>query len=566
MKISFLITTLLTFLCLQTQAQTTCNSWAKSGGGIDDDGFPSGVAAFDGKAYFAGKFTDLANFEGQSLNANGRQGLFLNEYTADGDLVWSKVIATGWGFFGFKTIAESGGNLYLLGSSSEIYRGNDSLVGSNVFLIKLDTAGTVLWHRFYDSDGASSQFLGATADGNGGLFLSGRVRGTLNLGTASVSTNRYKTLLAHIDGTGNVLWAQGSNETVTGKPCRANSIALSPNGNLIVSGYYNDSLSIGNNVIHDPIGGSIGKSEMWLGAFDQNGNNLWLKGQTTSSQISLSAFDVGYGVATDANDNIYLVGGVSDTTDFFGIPLVATTTEPVVAKFDPTGTITWVQRCTPTATVGLDGLGVFTSVQVTAADEPMVSGWLNDNCTIGGQSFSVNAASDFCAGLFDGTGNLIHFDVFAGGDLYENTYASDLDTDDHLYIAGASSSKSLTLVPGNTLTNANQVATDTIPDAVIFKVCDGTLSATAPVGSRLLECKVFPNPTNGAFIFSASGMPQDARLQVTDLVGRIVLQEQLPAGISLLEIDAQRWQTGLYTWKVMGAESVLALGKISLLR
>jgi Secretion system C-terminal sorting domain len=567
MKISTLLTTLLAFICLQAHAQTSCSSWARGGGsGQNHDGFPAGVAAFDGgKSYFAGAFGDTIGFAGQTLDANGKRGLFLNEYNGQGDLVWSKLIATGQNFFGFQTIVERGGDLFLLGGSAEIYVGNDSMIGNNLFLIKIDTAGNVVWDRIYGPGSASMFFADAAPDGNGGLYLCGRMRGTIVFGSTTVSAPRTQVLLAHIDGSGNALWAKASTDLGHPTPCRGNAIALSASGNLLVSGFYSDSLVFDSHAIGDPNYVNHTKSEMWLGAFDVSGNNLWLKGQTTSSVVSLSSFDVAYGLATDAANNIYLSGAISDTTDFFGMPFIAGAAEPTLAKFDANGSLLWAQRCTQTGSVEQGGLGVFTQVHVNSQQEPIVTGWVNDSLSLGGQLFPQARSADFCKVHFDGLGGLVDFHTY-GGELYETSYASDLDADDNLYIAGAFSTKSLTPVPGSTLQNASLSPTDTLDDALLLKICNNEIVVTTPAENQPFSCKVFPNPTAGDFGMRWTALQQNAHLEISDVVGKIILQQTLEAGVTALDIDARYWQAGIYVWKIVADQAALAQGKIALVK
>jgi hypothetical protein len=567
MKRISILYVLLALLCVELSAQVGCNNWVRGGGGAASDGFPSGVLALDGgKTYLAGSYASTATFDGQTLSTASPNGLFLNEYDAQGNLVWAKTIATGQAFFGFQTITTSGGDLYLLGGSSSITVGNNSMTSSNMFLIKADTAGNVLWSRIYGPSSVSIYFSDAVADGSGGLFLCGRVRGTVAFDTDTISANLTQVLLAHIDGAGNVLWVKQSDDPTVGSSLnRANSIARSASGNLIVSGYYRQNLIFGGNAVFDPNGATHNKIQMWVGAFDQNGNNLWLKGQTTNSAISFSGFDVGYSVATDATNNIYVVGSVSDDTDLLGLPMVSSGSEPVLIKLDPQGNALWATRLTPTGTLlAPNGLGVFTSVQIDAMQEPIVSGWINDTFTVASQTIGVDGASELIAARMSASGTLVQISVMRGGDLYENTYASDLDADDNLLIAGAFSSKTLTLVPGSPLTNANQVPTDTIGDVFVLKLCRDALTGAAP--AQVVAATLFPNPNNGLFSLRWAASTVPMRLEICDMLGKVALKTELEAGTTEQQIDGAAWPSGLYTWRIVAGNDQVAQGKFSLIR
>src|SRR5690554_4363499 len=140
--------------------------WAKSAGGIYDDKPPS--IAFDnaGYVYIAGSFAEQAHFDNQQVMSQGQHDIFLAKYDPDGNLVWVKSFggsrteslgaSTGGGLF-----IDAYNRIYIAGSFHETADFDGVSItskgGQDVYLAKLDSAGTVLWAK---SAGSSSSDFG----------------------------------------------------------------------------------------------------------------------------------------------------------------------------------------------------------------------------------------------------------------------------------------------------------------------------------------------------------------------------------------------------------------------
>ncbi|MFN8393533.1 MAG: T9SS type A sorting domain-containing protein [Bacteroidia bacterium] len=542
--------------------QAQCTDWARGGGGLDSDGFPAGVETVNGKVYFTGAFAGSATFDGQSLNSGTySQGLFLNEYDQNGNLVWAKTIAEGLGFFSFKPVVESGGFLYLLGGAASVKIGQDSLIDRNLFIVKLDTAGNVIWNRIYGPSQTTGYFSAAVPDGNGGLFFCGRTRGTVDFGGTTISTGYSATLIGQIDGSGSMQWVRSSDPTGGANTSRGNDIALSPNGHLIVTGFYTDTLRFGAQYVNDLGFAQTFKIGIWLGAFDQSGNCLWLKNQsTTNYSTTMGGFDCAYGVVADASDNIYVTGAVSDSTDLFGMPLVAQASEPFLAKLDANGNLLWLQRLETVGDPTPYGMGAGTSVSLDANQNPYMTGWVNDTFLLAASTYPLAEWANFFATSFDQSGNPQAVMVLPGGGLYEQSYDADMDVDGNLVVGGSFSSKTLPLFPGSSVTNASTSPTDTINDAVVFKLCNSTIFTSAPK-PVLAGIKVFPNPNSGEFFIQVDDLQGGGELIITDMQGRNVHSQSLSGAAGVETIHAAHLSPGLYAWRVLSVGGALIIGQ-----
>ena len=153
--------------------------------------------------------------------------------------------------------------------------------------------------------------------------------GTTDLTATSVfDPTQSDTITLTIDPPGALRWTQQFGTAATDI---AYGVATDANGNVYVAGATTGDLE----------GSSAGTEDAFLRAYDPNGNDRWTR------QFGTTSFDRATGVATDANGNIYVTG-----TTFGG--LVGTSNgngDAFLLAFDPSGTVAWTRQF---GTVGND--------------------------------------------------------------------------------------------------------------------------------------------------------------------------------------------------------------------
>jgi hypothetical protein len=132
----------------------------------------------------------------------------------------------------------------------------------DVYLIRVDEAGDVLWEKVYEKEGyQGGQAISRTSDG--GLLISG--------GTSSSSTKGMDVYLMKLDQEGNELWFK----TVGGPLDEMAAARQMANGNYILAGNIVDP----GDFVTDPgtagYGGFEGRSNIYLAKLDADGNELW---------------------------------------------------------------------------------------------------------------------------------------------------------------------------------------------------------------------------------------------------------------------------------------------------
>jgi hypothetical protein len=128
--------------------------------------------------------------------------------------------------------------------------------------------------------------------------------------------------VAKLDPSGACLWNKGA---VGGGNQHGQGVAIDGAGNVLVTGYFNGSLSFGEGSI-----ASAGLTDFFLVKLDPAGGHLW--NQRGGGHFG----DIGYGVAVDSANNVLVAGYFSGTADFGTGPLVSEGGSDVfVAKYGP---------------------------------------------------------------------------------------------------------------------------------------------------------------------------------------------------------------------------------------
>jgi len=177
--------------------------------------------------------------------------------------------------------------------------------GRDAFVMKLSPNGTVIWAKTYG--GSKDDVANAVAiASNGDIIVAGW--------TKSFSLGKSDVWVLRLDENGNIKWQKtyGGNDDD-----RANTIAITSTGNIIVTGY---TKSFG-----------LGGSNIWVLKLDPNGNIIWQR--TYGSKWIHSDYDSANAVAIASNGDIIVVG----ETAAFG----AGQTDVWVLRLDENGNIKW---------------------------------------------------------------------------------------------------------------------------------------------------------------------------------------------------------------------------------
>lgn len=254
----------------------------------------------DGNVYVAGRTDGDLN---GSASAGGTD-LFVLKYDVGGNLLWTRQFGTTAFDAAFGIAADGNGGVYVAGGTEGGLDGNTNSGGRAAFVLKYDTAGTRLWTRLvcrldcFLRPGSvyQNQANGIVSDSAGNVYITGWSM-RMNAGefggkqvlVAQYLSNGFNPWVV-IDG-GLQLVSQDNNEVGT-------AIALAPNGGEV---YVTGSLEVDLARTKDFV---LKKYDAVNGGFDQLG-----------VRYGTPADDEGFGIAADANGNVYVVGRTAGDLD-----------------------------------------------------------------------------------------------------------------------------------------------------------------------------------------------------------------------------------------------------------
>jgi len=257
------------------------------------------------------------------LDNSGDSNTFIATYSPTGTVLWAARIG-GIGTNEGRGIAtDASNNIVVIGfynsnpltiydASGEIAKTlANSSAGSDTFIATYSRTGTVLWAARIGGAGTDVGNGIATDTSNNIVVIgvynsnpltiydaSGEIAKTLDWSGSAGSSD---TFIATYSPTGSVLWAAriGGAEYDTGY-----GIATDTNNNIVVTGSYS-SESV---YIYDASGevaktlDNSGSDDTFIATYSPTGTVLW------AARISGTGSDTGYGIATDANNNIVVTG------------------------------------------------------------------------------------------------------------------------------------------------------------------------------------------------------------------------------------------------------------------
>ena len=381
--------------------------WAKQqdAGGNDEDVTNTITADADGNIIITGGFlSDSITFGTSTLTNRDSIGrtrdIFIVKYDPSGNVLWAKQQDAGgsnadnaWG-----VAADASGNLFVTGhfysptmtfGTTTLTNADSSNTNNDMFIVKYDSNGNVLWAKQQDAGGSSSEAgRGVVVDANGSIILTGNFSSpTITFGTTTLTTaGSADIFILKYDPNGNVLWAKQQDAGGTGVD-DALSIAVDASDNVLVTGsFVSPTITFGTTTLTNATSSNI-YTDIFIVKYDANGNNLWAIKQTSGGSLN----DVAKSVATDADGNIIVAGfytgrpsigrprPVPPITITFGTTVLSATTgisgvnqNIFVAKLD--GTITGIENNTlnnevsvyPNPTTGL--LFLSNNYDVTVTD------------------------------------------------------------------------------------------------------------------------------------------------------------------------------------------------------
>ena len=349
--------------------------WVGTGGGPGADVGNAIAVDAAGNSYVAGYFNGTATFGTNTLTSAGNTDIFITKQDSSGQLLWARR-AGGPGYDAAKGIAvDALGNCYVTGAYEGVADfGGGSLTNTSptsyadVFLVKYDAAGTLVWARSAGVAQAADEGTAVAVDSAGNVLVTGRSVLTSFAGVAVVNSGRI--FVAKYTSAGAPVWARKAGSYSGGNQDTGTGIAADSAGNVFVTGvFYSPVATFGAGTFTN-----FGLADMFLAKFDAAGTLVWAR------QAGGAGEDTASGVAVAADGSAYLVGATGGNATFSGsnvTSLAGASADGFIAKYAGDGSVTWVRQ------FGGSGISAARAVAVDGAGTVHVTGYFAGGATFG---------------------------------------------------------------------------------------------------------------------------------------------------------------------------------------
>jgi hypothetical protein len=384
--------------------------WAKSAGGTGNDA-GWGISTDNiGNIFITGTFSSpTITFGSTTLtNSGGGDDIFVVKYDPSGNVLWAKSEGGTNQDVVSEISTDISGNIIVIGAfastsisfGSTILTNSGSVVTSDIFVVKYDPSGNILWAK--SAGGTSNDGgWGISNDASGNIVVNGSFSSSTITFGATTLTNKGDAdiFVVKYDPSGNVLWAK-SEGGIYDEGLYSSGNSTDAIGNIFITGEFTSpTVSFGSTTLTNS--GSLATSDIYIVKYDPSGNVLWAK--SAGEKMN----DFGYDLSSDASGNVIITGGFASSSITFG----ATTLTKIggslayyndffVVKYDPSGNTLWAKSAGGTGNdfgwaVSTDVIG---NILVTGIfDSPTI--------TFGATTLTRSGGSDmFVAKLSSSTG------------------------------------------------------------------------------------------------------------------------------------------------------------------
>ncbi|HYD21319.1 MAG TPA: T9SS type A sorting domain-containing protein [Flavipsychrobacter sp.] len=486
-KMSFILCLFIFYAHLSSSAQQL--DWAISTGGI----FKVAVDG-QGNSISIGTFSDTANVDLDpgpgtfmlpgDVTSHG-DGLFILKLGPGGAFKWARQILTNLGAPGCAMALDTIGNIYLCGSfvNSGDFLGttlNASGLSSDIYILRIDTAGNLDWLKKIGSGAVASDHGYAVAATGDGIVATGWLGGAADVDPGvGVVTASNGWLMLKLDFSGNYSWHRQAGGT---------SLAINEAGVIYTAG---------------PV---LNSWQYDLCKYDSAGQIVWTRSFT----------DIAPELAADVS-GVYATGVFRFTPDFDpgpGTHIVASAGDydNFVLKLDPDGQYKWV------VIHGSAGFDSGLDIQLDHEGGIYVTGFFEHTIDFDPSSNIDQAtadSNDIFIQKLDTMGNHLWVKVITGPSD-DRCHSIALDTANSIYLAGYGDNADLdpgggvVSFPAANLRFDGYLAKWNLP----FAAAVNNLSATKP------PVVIYPNPSNGKLVVSST--EAISQLIAYDVTGRLV--------------------------------------------
>ncbi|HZM03940.1 MAG TPA: SBBP repeat-containing protein [Candidatus Saccharimonadales bacterium] len=263
--------------------------WVKQAGGVGAIDVANNICVdSNNNVYITGGFQDSTAFDTVALTAaQGVNNFFWAEYSPDGAVVRAVPYPDAGNGAAYAIAVDANDSVYIAGT------------GSKLTVAKWNSSGQLAWATEPNGNPAPSGPRCLVLDSANYIYLAG---------TLNANPTAGPTTLAKLDPNGNYVWA-------VLLPSDVQSLALAPDGNLVIAGTFANSVMFGTNNL------SVPYIDGYVAELDTNGNvfDAWQMQNNNNN---------GNCATVDSDGFIYLTGTIDMTQTF-------------IDKYDEQGNLVW---------------------------------------------------------------------------------------------------------------------------------------------------------------------------------------------------------------------------------
>ncbi|MDB5282543.1 MAG: type sorting protein, partial [Bacteroidota bacterium] len=507
-------------------------------------------------------------FGNYTLTTSGSVDFFIVKYDSAGNVLWAKEAGGAGPDYSRCISTDRYGNAYVAGSfaSSSITFGSNTLTNAgdgDVFITKYDTAGNVVWANA--AGGAAYDVAyGIGTDTHGNSFITGTFAsssiafGPYTLGNNT--TSDYDYFIVKYDSAGNAIWAHGE---YGASDAQGYAVNIDGTGNAYVAGSFGGtSIILGSTVTLY----NSGAGNLFVVKYDTSGKALWAKDPGGSGG------DVGQGISTDANGNVYVVGNLTSTNITFGNTVLgysgtaggsSTFVAKIAACVLPSRPVAADQRiCAGNSTIlSATGTGTFgwysadTGGTYLGGGNNFATPVLDSITTFYVQDSTCLASSRKAVTVHVNPKPTAIITPSSNDTLVAGTFVSYQWLLNGSPIAGATGASYVVSANGN----YQVVVTDTSgcmdTSAVYNFILLGTIGA-----SPLDNIHLYPNPSNGSIYFS--GLKNGEAIEIYNALGQMVYSSGFTSPLQVVDMSANA--KGIYLYRITDNHLIIQQGKMVL--
>jgi hypothetical protein len=232
-----------------------------------------------------------------------------------GTLAWTRQFGTSSNDYAYGVATDTTGNVFSVGQTAGAIEGLNA-GESDAFIRSYDASGNLRWTRQFGTSGIDIA-RGVATDSNGNVYVAGNTSGNLEGATAGNSD----AFIRSYDHNGNVRWTR---QFGTSSGDAAFGIIADASGNVYTAGHTTGALE----------GANVGSVDAFVRSYDGTGALRWTR------QFGTNGEDYAYGIATDAEGNVYTAGYTDGALDGAN----AGSWDAFIRSYDTNGTLRWTRQ------------------------------------------------------------------------------------------------------------------------------------------------------------------------------------------------------------------------------